>query len=809
MVTYLHRPGYVALEPIFPPKPMLAFVGHYPHSSLLCHKGNHGNGVPGSHSRAAGIGKRNEDSDEFYLEHNSNNNKGRNGAPSGACCYDDARDDDRCSTDHAPTAPPLQILGARSRTFRQVSHPRRKCHILRRDCGSSEKLPRPPRSTHAYGGASGSRSAGARSGSQQRRRRRRIAGAQLHARIGRQRERAQRQRGTMSDARHRDWILETIDSLRSRKARPDLERICRMVRRRYGWDADRTRAELEKLIQEQTVLRVSYKGSISYRNAAKVQRKSRKKPEPPGEPRAHPAHGGADGDGGDSSGAHGPAHTEDAQELRSLPECTEAARSPDPPQPPQPEPEPETEPNPSPSASPARERRQERHKTGKTRASYEGSTERLSAKCGRRGGAEPIGANLGDRLVASVRSLAVKSRGGAAAARGHAALGLEILGFLSSQERLAQEKLTRSRVKVVLEREVARGRLRRTRFGSITLPVSEGARAVSAGTPRSSARLPKSAQGARHSEKVALKEEEPMETSCANEEMQKPQEEDQNGDHRTSCPVASPSTHMPSPDPAPPTLSHALSVDIGDTPAGPAPSSQPPSSSSSSPSSSYSSSSSSSCAGPKQEGGGMQTCHSTSFPTEGKQPEPQADTAGDAEGEPPQKAESPPTTGAELGVQEGAITTSQPPTDTQDQVMAEPEGKPLNSCVPADSCPDYKVEGGMASCLLTPTASPLEDSAIAKEQRLNGAVMVKMEKSAQNPVEWTVSDVVSYFVAAGFPEQAAAFRTQEIDGKSLLLMQRNDVLTGLSIRLGPALKIYERHVKVLQRTHFQDDSALC
>uniref|UniRef100_A0A8C2C5W9 SAM domain-containing protein n=1 Tax=Cyprinus carpio TaxID=7962 RepID=A0A8C2C5W9_CYPCA len=77
------------------------------------------------------------------------------------------------------------------------------------------------------------------------------------------------------------------------------------------------------------------------------------------------------------------------------------------------------------------------------------------------------------------------------------------------------------------------------------------------------------------------------------------------------------------------------------------------------------------------------------------------------------------------------------------------------------------------------------------------------------PVDWTVADVASYFTAAGFPEQALAFRTQEIDGKSLLLMQRNDVLTGLSIRLGPALKIYERHVKVLQRTHFQDDEAFC
>lgn len=47
--------------------------------------------------------------------------------------------------------------------------------------------------------------------------------------------------------------------------------------------------------------------------------------------------------------------------------------------------------------------------------------------------------------------------------------------------------------------------------------------------------------------------------------------------------------------------------------------------------------------------------------------------------------------------------------------------------------------------------------------------------------------------------------TQEIDGKSLLLMQRTDVLTGLSIRLGPALKIYEHHIKVLQQGHFEDE----
>uniref|UniRef100_A0A8D2QLD1 SAM domain-containing protein n=1 Tax=Zosterops lateralis melanops TaxID=1220523 RepID=A0A8D2QLD1_ZOSLA len=72
---------------------------------------------------------------------------------------------------------------------------------------------------------------------------------------------------------------------------------------------------------------------------------------------------------------------------------------------------------------------------------------------------------------------------------------------------------------------------------------------------------------------------------------------------------------------------------------------------------------------------------------------------------------------------------------------------------------------------------------------------------AVDPVEWSVRDVVEYFTEAGFPEQAGAFQEQEIDGKSLLLMQRADVLTGLSIRLGPALKIYEYHVKLLQRVH--------
>ncbi|XP_061682345.1 sterile alpha motif domain-containing protein 13 isoform X1 [Syngnathoides biaculeatus] len=97
----------------------------------------------------------------------------------------------------------------------------------------------------------------------------------------------------------------------------------------------------------------------------------------------------------------------------------------------------------------------------------------------------------------------------------------------------------------------------------------------------------------------------------------------------------------------------------------------------------------------------------------------------------------------------------------------------------------------------------------AMEDKANGSVDTK--SPAENgqlpdPANWAVADVVNYFKATGFEEQATAFQDQEIDGKSLLLMTRNDVLTGLSIKLGPALKIYEYHVKPLQTQHLKSNA---
>ncbi|CAH8580266.1 unnamed protein product [Heterobilharzia americana] len=57
---------------------------------------------------------------------------------------------------------------------------------------------------------------------------------------------------------------------------------------------------------------------------------------------------------------------------------------------------------------------------------------------------------------------------------------------------------------------------------------------------------------------------------------------------------------------------------------------------------------------------------------------------------------------------------------------------------------------------------------------------------------WSVDHVQQWLLEEGFPREAEAFYQQEIDGTCLLLMKRMDVLTELGIKLGPAVKIYER-----------------
>ncbi|XP_071328827.1 sterile alpha motif domain containing 1a isoform X2 [Trachinotus anak] len=414
----------------------------------------------------------------------------------------------------------------------------------------------------------------------------------------------------MSESKYREWILDTIDSLRSRKARPDLERICRMVRRRHGSEPDRTCAELEKLIQEQTVLKVNYKGSISYRNAAKVQRRSRKKDDVAltTAARRSAVEEASHSDLSNGDSAFGPVD----QDEEDLEADTSMAMDTD------------------------------------SNADEEGAEESRDGQDG-----PSPGRTYEDSVV-------------------HCA----------------------------------------------------SARAVSA--------------------------------------------------------PCSPSGTRPGPGPG---CSPGSGLDcVSSQKADERPSSLPPSS-------------------PRALAHNDWAYDSAVCPAERQHPGMQRD-----------KAATKPAS--------NSVTTS--PCALKNNMKKEDGAKVEDSSLSSDQLvPDYaarldetgNVSDGRPQTLALPSDNctfkkkiDISPFTTAEDGLLNGGkgdeVSVKKEKMSQNLLQWTVADVASYFSAAGFPEQAMAFRTQEIDGKSLLLMQRSDVLTGLSIRLGPALKIYERHVKVLQRTHF-------
>ncbi|XP_034046044.1 sterile alpha motif domain containing 1a [Thalassophryne amazonica] len=405
----------------------------------------------------------------------------------------------------------------------------------------------------------------------------------------------------MSEPKYREWILDTIDSLRSRKARPDLERICRMVRRRHGSDPDRTCAELEKLIQEQTVLKVNYKGSISYRNAAKVQRRSRKK-----------------------------------------------------------------------------------------------SFETLTAAATRRALEEASHSDLSN---------------------GDSALGA------ADQDEDTED----------MEADT-----------SVAMDTDSNADEEGAEESRDGQRGPS-----------------PVHTY------------EDAAVHCSSAPC-SPSGSQPGPSPG----SGLDCVSLQK--AGERPSSLP-------------------LCSPTVHIHNDWAYDSTLCPAERQHPGMQGDKGAAVElaGQCVTTSPSSNNVKKEDGIKadDGDLSSDQLVPDSGprlDETRSTSDGRSEAPSLPSDHC-TLKEKIDVLSFATT------------ENGLLNGVktdeVCVKKEMS-QNLLQWTVADVASYFSAAGFPEQAAAFRTQEIDGKSLLLMQRSDVLTGLSIRLGPALKIYERHVKVLQQTHF-------
>ncbi|XP_066472297.1 sterile alpha motif domain-containing protein 1 [Tiliqua scincoides] len=458
--------------------------------------------------------------------------------------------------------------------------------------------------------------------------------------------------------RYQEWILDTIDSLRSRKARPDLERICRMVRRRHGPEPERTRAELEKLIQQRAVLRVSYKGSISYRNAARVQ-----PPRRGGAPAASPAAPQRPARTSPPS-APAAATATPRSSQRAAPRAEPAAPPPLPPPPrrtgrerppPPPPPPPQEEP------SPVSLREIERYLGGD--------------------GAAPGGG-----------------------------------------------RVTRGRAQGLLQEE----RLERTRLGG-----GGGGSSNNVAVPRAERGAQARAPGARaHRNKKA------------GEEVKGEEEEEEEEDEDEVSTMSEGSEVAPDYEASSNYSRPGIGQVNGD------------------------------CKDSKHGGKGIPPSSALTRDLEEQSLNKGSDHPHHERNERCHTKASWPGESAcqHLGGSKKDGSTYQQPDRAVSPAVAGTEPSVPSS----PGRPGIQADGRMFSC-------------------------ASVKEKPSDPVEWTVSDVVDYFTEAGFAEQATAFQEQEIDGKSLLLMQRTDVLTGLSIRLGPALKIYEYHIKVLQQCHFEED----
>ncbi|XP_059504145.1 sterile alpha motif domain-containing protein 13 isoform X2 [Stegostoma tigrinum] len=477
------------------------------------------------------------------------------------------------------------------------------------------------------------------------------------------------------EMQYKEWILETIDSLRTRKARPDVERICRMIERKHGLSPAETQQQLEKLVRAELVIKVAYKGSNSYRNAAKWYKNKQRKKAAPASPE--------DGAPGSVTPAAGSRSV-----VQAVSELLQRNQRRHPPQP-------------------------QHHGCQQQPARYSSPSGQNSTPGPGEQAEEEEGAiDEGWRGV-SLRDIEKHLAAGTLQAPG-------------------TRRLARARLQLALKRELSRGRLLQTASGHYLLPPP----------PPGPGPGPGPVAGRR-------RKKERLELEGA---------------------------------PLPPEAGAALGHK--------------------------------GCARTRKE----KTIEANALLINPPAAAASLDSeCMEAELKEIEEWNSP----ADLE-QDACETKSLEPTSKQNNCKnnkAPDCTHPIESSVFLN-CDTYKKSRGMnghtqdvsghstvpelrgASCLPTPSASPVEMETIE-----SGSTKSPTENSKLlDPAEWTILDVFNYFKKAGFEDQAVAFQEQEIDGKSLLLMKRSDVLTGLSIKLGPALKIYEYHVKALQLCHLKSSS---
>ncbi|KAK3855735.1 hypothetical protein Pcinc_037880 [Petrolisthes cinctipes] len=132
------------------------------------------------------------------------------------------------------------------------------------------------------------------------------------------------------------------------------------------------------------------------------------------------------------------------------------------------------------------------------------------------------------------------------------------------------------------------------------------------------------------------------------------------------------------------------------------------------------------------------------------------------------------------------LTCHQPPLNEQ------PQGSWICfACSPQTSQSPYDCLPGLP----TPRDSPVPDD---ESRGSSGSWDSNIyDPKVPNVTHWSVEQIMEYFDDKGFKMISEVFKDQDIDGTALLMLTRSDVLMGLNLKLGPALKIYKQ-VRILQ-----------
>ncbi|XP_078069846.1 lethal(3)malignant brain tumor-like protein 3 isoform X2 [Mustelus asterias] len=103
---------------------------------------------------------------------------------------------------------------------------------------------------------------------------------------------------------------------------------------------------------------------------------------------------------------------------------------------------------------------------------------------------------------------------------------------------------------------------------------------------------------------------------------------------------------------------------------------------------------------------------------------------------------------------------------------------------------DFNLQQALHQSVFMSSASPVPSLPLCWEQHsklLPGVAGITARKVAK----WTIEEVSEFILSLpGCEEQAKAFRHEQIDGEAFLLLTQTDIVKIMSIKLGPALKIY-------------------